>query len=124
MEHSAAQMLKHIVDLQRAWQQQAATLSDDEKRRLYRAFFLRRQQAIVEGRIYVPDRPPHLRNLTCGARTQAGNRCRMTALFGNGRCVWHGGASTGPRTAEGKARSLENLRLGRCKRREVTEPIK
>jgi len=39
----------------------------------------------------------------CGARTRAGGRCRQPAMH-NGRCRLHGGLSTGPRTAEGRAR--------------------
>lgn len=41
---------------------------------------------------------------TCGAKTRAGLPCRSRQLYGNGRCLNHGGASTGPRTDEGKAR--------------------
>ncbi|MFM9847001.1 MAG: HGGxSTG domain-containing protein [Hyphomicrobiaceae bacterium] len=40
----------------------------------------------------------------CGARTRAGCCCRQPAMK-NGRCRMHGGLSTGPRTAEGLARS-------------------
>ena len=39
----------------------------------------------------------------CGARTRAGDCCRQPAMR-NGRCRMHGGLSTGPRTAEGRAR--------------------
>lgn len=46
----------------------------------------------------------------CGARTRAGRSCRAKGLPGTGRCKWHGGCSTGPKTAEGKARALANLR--------------
>lgn len=44
----------------------------------------------------------------CGARTQKGTPCRSLMLFkGNPpKCKWHGGLSTGPKTPEGKARSL------------------
>jgi hypothetical protein len=40
----------------------------------------------------------------CGAKTRAGGSCRSPAMP-NGRCHKHGGASTGPRTVEGLARS-------------------
>ena len=40
----------------------------------------------------------------CGARTRGGCACRQPAMA-NGRCRFHGGKSTGPRTAEGLARS-------------------
>src|SRR4051812_34911024 len=44
----------------------------------------------------------------CGARTRAGAPCRAAAMPA-GRCRIHGGASTGPRTAEG----LERIRTAR-----------
>jgi hypothetical protein len=40
----------------------------------------------------------------CGAKTRRGTACQSPAMA-NGRCRMHGGASTGPRTAEGLARS-------------------
>ena len=40
---------------------------------------------------------------SCGARTRSGSPCRNMPMR-NGRCRMHGGASTGPRTAEGLAR--------------------
>jgi hypothetical protein len=36
----------------------------------------------------------------CGAKTRAGTPCRSAAMK-NGRCMMHGGMSTGPRTPEG-----------------------
>jgi hypothetical protein len=39
----------------------------------------------------------------CGARTRSDTSCQAPAMA-NGRCRMHGGASTGPRTAEGLAR--------------------
>ena len=39
----------------------------------------------------------------CGARTRAGHPCGQSAMR-NGRCRFHGGLSTGPRTPEGLAR--------------------
>jgi len=60
-----------------------------------------------------PDRRGQLRNGAapgdflaaprCGARTRVGDCCRQPAMR-NGRCRMHGGLSTGPRTAEGRAR--------------------
>ena len=41
---------------------------------------------------------------SCGARTRRGTACQKTPLAGKTRCRLHGGLSTGPRTAEGKAR--------------------
>ena len=40
----------------------------------------------------------------CGAKTRSGHPCRKPALKRKRRCRLHGGASTGPKTAEGKAR--------------------
>src|ERR1022692_120736 len=40
----------------------------------------------------------------CGAKTRRGTACQAPAMS-NGRCRMHGGASTGPRTQEGLARS-------------------
>ncbi len=53
-------------------------------------------------------------HLRCGARTKSGGTpCKLNGLYDNGRCRLHGGLSTGPRTAEGKARSASNgLRMG------------
>jgi hypothetical protein len=44
----------------------------------------------------------------CGARNRAGEPCRAPAMV-NGRCRFHGGKSTGPRTKDG----LERLRAAR-----------
>jgi hypothetical protein len=44
----------------------------------------------------------------CNARTKTGRPCRAAALA-HGRCKWHGGLSTGPKTAEGKAKAMLNL---------------
>ena len=50
----------------------------------------------------------------CGAKTRKGTECQRPANKKNGRCRVHGGASTGPRTKEGRARiSDANLRHGR-----------
>jgi len=43
----------------------------------------------------------------CGARTRAGCGCRQPAMA-NGRCRFHGGKSTGPRTEAGRARARAN----------------
>lgn len=41
---------------------------------------------------------------SCGARTRRGTACQKPPLNGKTRCRLHGGLTTGPRTAEGKAR--------------------
>lgn len=49
------------------------------------------------------------RTTSCGARCRDGHRCNAPGVGRGGRCKLHGGASTGPKTAEGKARSLAAL---------------
>ena len=46
----------------------------------------------------------------CGARTRKGIPCRARALPGKARCKFHGGLSTGPKTAEGRMRIAEAQR--------------
>ncbi len=46
----------------------------------------------------------------CGAKTRAGTPCRMVVVEGRERCCLHGGMSTGPKTAEGRARIAESNR--------------
>ena len=41
----------------------------------------------------------------CLAKTRRGTPCQKAALKGKTRCRLHGGLSTGPKTAEGKARA-------------------
>jgi hypothetical protein len=51
------------------------------------------------------------RYVRCGARTRKdGSPCQSVAIRPNGRCMWHGGLSTGPRTLEGKARCAAGQR--------------
>lgn len=44
-----------------------------------------------------------LTNSRCGAKTRSGTPCAKFSLASNRRCRLHGGLSTGPRTAEGRA---------------------
>ena len=53
----------------------------------------------------------------CGAKTRVGHPCRAPVVWDkennqpkNGRCRMHGGLSTGPKTIEGKLRSLACLK--------------
>jgi hypothetical protein len=60
-----------------------------------------------------PELPVECRDMVCGGKgRRSGRPCQCRAIYANGRCKWHGGASTGPKTAEGKIRSLGNLRRG------------
>jgi hypothetical protein len=43
------------------------------------------------------------------------HRCRNWALPGSKRCRLHGGHSTGPRTPEGKARTIAAMKEGRAR---------
>ncbi|WP_281277649.1 helix-turn-helix domain-containing protein [Thalassobius vesicularis] len=47
----------------------------------------------------------------CGAKTRKGAPCQAKAMPGRKRCKFHGGASTGPRTQEGRRRISEAQKL-------------
>jgi hypothetical protein len=55
----------------------------------------------------------------CGARTRAGCACRQPAMA-NGRCRFHGGKSTGPRTAAGRERARNNRLVHGLRSAELT----
>jgi hypothetical protein len=55
-----------------------------------------------------PPQPAEIVGLPCGARTRAGAACRRKGMYPSGRCVLHGGRSTGPKTLKGKYRSMCN----------------
>lgn len=58
--------------------------------------------------------PKRLCGLTCGAKLRDGTRCPCVDISRrNGRCHAHGGASTGPKSPEGKARCATNSGLPR-----------
>lgn len=95
-------------------------MSDDRKRlwKQHHAEATARHEAWERRGFSFPPPPPlpfpdELRGLPCGATTRAGRPCKRTDLYGNGRCKFHGGLSTGPKTAAGKARALANLAKGR-----------
>ena len=46
----------------------------------------------------------------CSARTRSGGKCRNYPIHGKRRCRFHGGLSTGPKTAKGRARCAEAAR--------------
>lgn len=46
----------------------------------------------------------------CDAATRRGTRCLMRVVPGKSKCRMHGGLSTGPRTAEGRAAIAESNR--------------
>jgi hypothetical protein len=47
------------------------------------------------------------RRVACGAMTRKATPCRNLSEPGRKRCKFHGGKSTGPRTAEGRERIAE-----------------
>lgn len=51
------------------------------------------------------------RRLRCGAKTRKGTPCRCKSEPGKRRCKFHGGMSTGAKTAEGRERIREAQRL-------------
>lgn len=59
-----------------------------------------------------PETPPFpdiCRGMKCGAKTRSGHPCKNDGTsYSNGRCKFHGGASTGPVTREGKSKSAAN----------------
>ncbi len=57
----------------------------------------------------------------CKAKTRKGTLCIALGDGAGGRCKNHGGQSTGPRTANGKARAMAALALARVKRWERRE---
>ena len=47
---------------------------------------------------------PNWQGIRCQARTRRGTLCQRPGSKQNGRCKFHGGKSTGPKTKEGLAR--------------------
>jgi hypothetical protein len=92
--------------------------TNEDKRQIWIAHWkreakLERQRIRWAGRWPVKPSKPLLwicKDVTCGAKTRAGTPCQRRDISKrNGRCKLHGGASTGPRTNEGKARVADNL---------------
>lgn len=83
-----------------AWEESRDTWSNDGT--------LSIRQSIKRARAMAPELYKGDNIALCNALTQHGHYCRGLALP-NGRCKWHGGLSTGPRTAEGKAKVTNNL---------------
>jgi hypothetical protein len=53
----------------------------------------------------------------CGARNRRGEDCRVRVEPGKRRCRFHGGLSTGPKTADGKARIVAATRARWARRK-------
>ena len=59
-------------------------------------------------------------SVKCLAKTRLGTKCQKPPLKGKKRCRLHGGLSSGPRTAEGRARiAAAHYRHGRRSKRFV-----
>ncbi len=58
----------------------------------------------------------------CGAKTRQDKFCKKPPLKGKKRCKLHGGASTGPRTEQGKARvAAAHFKHGKRSKRYVEQ---
>ena len=61
-------------------------------------------------RLVAARRREMLRSRKCGAKTRKGTPCQMRPIPWSRRCRLHGGLSTGPKTAEGRAGIAEAQR--------------
>ena len=58
----------------------------------------------------------------CGAKTRTGSPCKNHPVSGRKRCRMHGGASTGPRTRQGRERiAAAHLKHGKRRRALIAE---
>ncbi|MHB1176517.1 MAG: HGGxSTG domain-containing protein [Sulfuriferula sp.] len=70
-------------------------------------------------------RVEEIAGLTCGARSKrTGKPCQKKDIFINGRCRFHGGLSTGPRTESGKQASRQNGKKGGRPRKDALRAIR
>ena len=73
----------------------------------YREWRIAAQCGLLHGK--PPQFPRECIGMLCGAKTRKGGRCRNDGtIFSNGRCKFHGGMSTGPKSAAGKAKAARN----------------
>ena len=94
---------------------------DKDRRKLWREYHARYRAVLAGWELRGPDPvfppwPAALDGLRCGAKTRAGTPCKRTDLGDSGRCKLHGGMSTGPTSAEGKARAALNGKAPKRKR--------
>lgn len=68
------------------------------------------EAATIQTRYLTAINQDRLRRQRCGARTRKGRPCKMKELGPSGRCKFHGGQSTGPKTLEGRIKSLSRLK--------------
>ena len=79
----------------------------------YKSSFKQSDEWAANGYKYpAPESTPYpeiCRNMKCEAKTRSGHPCKNDGTsYTNGRCKYHGGASTGPVTPEGKKRVSMN----------------
>ena len=68
--------------------------------------------------LFIGKQPKRLRRPPqCRATTRKGTPCKCLAVAGKQRCKLHGGMSTGPKTAEGRAKIAESNRARAAKQR-------
>ena len=92
----------------------------DSKRERLRDYLLARDTVMkawgARGYAYPPPSftpmPSELASMTCEAKTRAGTPCKLKVIYANGRCKFHGGLSTGPKTEVGKEQARINGRCG------------
>ena len=91
-------------------------MSTPELRKILKEFCKAFNRA-VENKTKYPTFPDECVGMTCGAKTRAGTPCKLKSIYyENGRCKYHGGLSTGPKTHKGKRRSALNGFKARRKR--------
>jgi len=83
-------------------------MSTSELRKKLKNFHKVFNEAYEKGTGNYPTFPEECIGMTCGAKTRAGTPCKLRSIFANGRCKFHGGLSSGPRTVGGKRRSALN----------------
>ncbi len=74
------------------------------------AAFERWRRGGYRGNSLLPVYPPECRGMACGARSRKGTPCKNLSIYANGRCKFHGGLSTGPKTEAGKRKVAANGR--------------
>jgi hypothetical protein len=74
----------------------------------FQAAFDRWQRTGYLGAPMLPVYPPECRGMACGAKNRKGSPCKNLSLYANGRCKFHGGPSTGPKTKAGKRKVAMN----------------
>lgn len=78
-------------------------MTPEERRKEFKRYW--KQVLNSPGAKFIPE---FLFTMRCGAKAKGtGQPCKLKALA-NGRCKFHGGLSTGPKTVEGKRRCAMN----------------